>query len=116
MTESIKALQDLDLDVQESILRRFKHLLNERVSLEQVILFGSRARKDADPDSDMDLVVILSDSADEGDREKVSDCAWEAGFDHGIVLVPIVFTKSEWQGPERYSLLAQAVLSEGITV
>ena len=39
------------------------------------------------------------------------------GFEHGIVVVPIVFTKDEWEkGPERYSLLAQAVEKEGVPI
>ena len=61
----------------------------------------------------MDVVVILEDTVNDEGREFVSDCAWEAGFQYGIVLVPVVFTRREWEvGPERYSLLAQAVKSE----
>lgn len=77
----------------------------------------SRARGDADPYSDMDIVVILDDKSDEQDFEYVSDCAWEAGFEYGIVVVPVVFTRQEWENsPERYSLLAQAAELEGILI
>ena len=62
----------------------------------------------------MDVVVILDDWANEKDFDYVSDSAWEAGFEHGIVIVPVVFTRSEWENsPERYSLLVQAVDAEG---
>lgn len=98
-----------------TILEKFQALLLSRVKVHKLILFGSRARGDADPDSDMDVVVILEGTVNDEDRESVSDCAWEAGFQHGIVVVPVVFTRSEWEtGPERYSLLAQAVESEGV--
>ena len=101
--------------IEKEILDKFKALLLRQVPLHKLILFGSRARGDADPASDMDVVVILEDTASDEDREFVSDCAWEAGFKHGIVLVSVVFTRSEWEtGPERYSLLAQAVKREGI--
>ena len=101
--------------VEKIILEKFKTHLSHRLKGYKLILFGSRARGDADPSSDMDVVVILEDTANDEDRDYVSDCAWEAGFQHGIVLVPVVFTRREWEtGPERYSLLAQAVKSEGV--
>jgi len=40
---------------------------------------------------------------------------WEAGFESGVVVVPVVFSRVEWEnGPERYSLLAEAVKSDGV--
>jgi hypothetical protein len=63
----------------------------------------------------MDVLVILDDASGEQDFNYVSDCAWEAGFEYGIVIVPVVFTRNEWKkSPERYSLLAKAIESEGV--
>ncbi len=101
--------------IEKKILNKFNVLLQKRVKLHKMILFGSRARGDATPYSDMDVVVILDETANEQAMDYISDCAWEAGFEHGIVVVPIVFTKYEWENsPERYSLLSQAVEKEGI--
>ncbi|MBW2039888.1 MAG: nucleotidyltransferase domain-containing protein [Deltaproteobacteria bacterium] len=103
--------------IEKEVLGRFKALLLERIRLYKLILFGSRARGDADPYSDMDVVVILDDPLDEKARSDVSDCAWEAGFEHGIVIVPVVFSRNEWEnGPERQSLLVQAVEAEGVPI
>lgn len=102
-------------EAEKAVLGRLKGLLRQRVQLDELILFGSRARGDAEAESDMDVLVVLADGADAEAREAVSDCAWEAGFDEGIVIVPIVFTRSEWQrGPERHSLLAQSIRAEGV--
>ncbi len=39
------------------------------------------------------------------------------GLEHGMVIVPIVVGRDEWErGPERYSLLAEAIRSEGVPV
>lgn len=96
-------------------LDKFKSLLQDRVGLYKLVLFGSRARGDAGPHSDMDVLVILDDDCGENDFDYVSDCAWEAGFEYGIVIVPVVFTRSEWENsPERYSLLAKAIEAEGV--
>ncbi len=104
-------------ELEEKVANRFKFLLSQHVPLYRVIIFGSRARGDADPDSDMDLLVILDGPVSADARKHVSDCAWEAGFNHGLVVSPIVVSRQSWEnGPDRYSLLAQAVEEEGIAV
>ena len=100
--------------LEKNILDKFKLLLMKRVKLHYLVLFGSRARGDAEPDSDMDVLVIVNEISPELE-DYVSECAWEAGFKHGIVIVPVVFTRDEWEnGPERYSLLAEAIRAEGV--
>lgn len=103
--------------IEKKVLDRFKLLLLKRINLYKLILFGSRARGDAELYSDMDVVVILDNTADEQDFDYVSDCAWEAGFEDGIVIVPVIFTRDKWENsPEQYSLLAQAVKDEGVQI
>jgi predicted nucleotidyltransferase len=110
-------LEDQMNEIEKAVLDKFKALLLERVSLHRLILFGSRARREAGPFSDMDVVVILAGSSKEDDFDYVSDCAWEAGFEYGIVIVPVVFTREAWENnPERHSLLAQAIEAEGVAV
>jgi hypothetical protein len=100
--------------LEKQILKTFKSLIMKRLRVHCVVLFGSRARGDADPDSDMDVLVVVDDLTGELE-DYISECAWQAGFEHGIVLVPVVFSGDEWEnGPERYSLLAQAIGLEGI--
>ena len=100
--------------IEKTILEEFKTCLRARLPVYKVILFGSRARGDADPESDLDVVVVLEDGIDAAAREYVSDCAWESGFGYGIVVVPVVFTRTEWEsGPERQSLFVRAVETEG---
>jgi len=102
---------------EKEVVNSFKQLLSQRVSLHSIIVFGSRARGDADPDSDMDVLVILSGPNTAKARRHVSDCAWEAGFEYGLVVSPVVVSHERWEnGPEQYSLLAQAVEEEGIAV
>ena len=44
--------------IDDTVLQRMTAAIVEAADPEQVILFGSRARGDAGPDSDVDLVVI----------------------------------------------------------
>ena len=102
--------------IEKQILEAFVHLVRKKISLHSIVLFGSRARGDAEPDSDMDVLLIVDDLTEKGE-DYISECAWEAGFLKGIVVVPVVFSRTEWEnGPERYSLLAEAVKLEGVTL
>ena len=106
-------MQQLESD----ILEGFRSLLQRRVPVSRLILFGSRARGDADLESDMDVVVVLDTEWDWELRDYISRCAWEAGFERGIVVVPVVFSRYEWENsPERSSLFVQSVMAEGIPV
>ena len=102
--------------VEKKIIDAFTLLVKKKLSVDRIELFGSRARGDAEPDSDMDVLVIVDDLSPELE-DYISECAWEAGFEYGIVLVPVVFTRDEWEnGPERYSLLAEAIRAEGVSL
>lgn len=104
-------------DIEKIVLEKFRSLLSKRVHVNKITLFGSRARGDAEPESDMDVLVILAEPVTTEAREAVSDCAWEAGIDHLLVVVPVVYSRDEWdEGPEQSSLLALAVEREGIAV
>jgi DNA polymerase sigma len=104
-------------EIVQDILEKFRALLTPQVPIHRLILFGSRARGDAEPFSDIDVLVVVDSGLDDQIRDLVSDCAWQAGFAKGIVLVPVVFSRDEWErGPERHSLLAKAIEAEGITL
>jgi predicted nucleotidyltransferase len=104
-------------DPEKAILGRFKRDISQRLSLNRIILFGSRARGDADESSDMDVLVILNEPASRAAREYVSHAAWESGFEQGILVVPVTVSRAEWEeGPERSSLLAIAVNADGVLV
>lgn len=98
---------------EKRILETFKNMLEQRVHLNTFALFGSRARGDAGRYSDMDVLVVV-DELDTSTANFISDCAWESGFESGIVVVPVSYSKSEWEGIERHSLLAANIRAEGV--
>ncbi|MEW6680574.1 MAG: nucleotidyltransferase domain-containing protein, partial [bacterium] len=86
------------ISIEKKCLETFKALLLKRVSLYKICLFGGRARGETDLYSDADVLVVLDKPLlNNQDMEYVSDCAWKAGFEYGIIIVPIVFTKQEWK-------------------
>ena len=55
--------------------------------LKQILIFGSHARGDATPESDVDLLVILREPFDYSSlREKLAQTAYEVTFDKGRLV------------------------------
>lgn len=64
----------------------------------KVILFGSRARRDAKVDSDWDLLVLLNkDKIDEQDHDDYTYPFWELGWKINQMIHPIVYSMKDWQ-------------------
>jgi predicted nucleotidyltransferase len=75
----------MDAALQE-IVRR----LVEAYRPERIYLFGSHARGDAGPDSDLDLLVIVADDADP--RRRRSRLAYEVLRGTGVAADVVVWT------------------------
>jgi uncharacterized protein len=83
---------------EEPVLRRLKAQLERRYGdrLERVLLFGSRARGDARPDSDWDVAVFLrgyDGKLDEASR--LADFTFDLLVDEGVDLSVKLFAPEE---------------------
>jgi predicted nucleotidyltransferase len=106
-------IRDDDRQVVERLKRSF---ILHGVPLDQTIVFGSRVRGDVDADSDLDVLVLVQYVNPEI-RKTVSHCAWEVGFEAGLLIQTVVMTRAEAEdSPEQSSLLMLAVKAEGIVV
>ena len=98
---------------EEEILKQFKaevkKLFGER--LDRVVLFGSRSRGNADPDSDFDLLVT-AESLDEADQKRVFDIAADLSLEYGTVLAVLVVPTTDFR-EDRYFYLYENLQREG---
>lgn len=70
--------------------------------LSSLILFGSAARSDEDPGSDIDMVLVFKDGTDLQEKEdSVHDAAVEIVRRFGNQLSPIIVTESEFEKKKR---------------
>lgn len=80
----------------------------------KVILFGSRARKDAKPDSDWDILVLLNKSKiEEQDHDDFTYPFWELGWQLNQMIHPIVYSINDWE-KRKGSPFYENVEAEGI--
>ena len=96
-----------------------KHLRDRLASLVQLVdlrVFGSRARGDAEDDSDLDVFVEV-ESLDKILKERILEVVWEVGFENFMVISPLIFTRDEIESsPLRSSPIVKVIFQEGLPV
>ena len=82
--------------VDDALLARMVQAIVDEVDPEQVILFGSRARGDAKPDSDVDLVVIEAEPfGPSRDRHTEAVRLWRTLAGFRVPKDILVYSRSE---------------------
>jgi predicted nucleotidyltransferase len=83
----------------------------------EVILYGSRARGDARPYSDWDLLILVDGPASEEARRRIRHAIYEIEWDTGQVLCCIVHTRTEWDSePLSFTPFRERVSQEGVRI
>jgi len=105
-------MQEKDLRV----IEKFKLLVSQKVKVLELRVFGSRARGDASPESDLDVLIVV-DHLDHSLEKYISNCAWEAGFPEDIIIMPIAISIDTLKNsPIRESVFIKNIYREGVAV
>lgn len=97
-------------EVISDFVDKVRNAFGERVK--KVILYGSRARGDADEESDFDFIVLLEPFF-KNDSETLSYLAWEVSYKYNELLVTRAIQKSEFR-EGRFFYFYENVCKEGI--
>ncbi len=104
------------IEKDKKIVKKFKELVSKKVKVHEIRVFGSRAREDATWESDLDVFVVL-EYLDHSIEKYISDYAWEAGSEDGIVVVPFSISIDKLKNsPIRESAFIKNVYREGVTL
>jgi len=78
--------------------------------LRGVYLYGSRARGDHRPDSDVDILIVLDRVDEYGAELRLSaELASDLSLEHGLTISRLIIPERDWQARERPIVRAAAV-------
>ena len=94
------------------LLKKFIRKVNKKFKLEQVILFGSRARGDYLINSDVDLILVSKDFENLPFRKRMVEVIgdWDAYLD----LEVLCYTPEEFNRKKEEEGIVKYALKEGI--
>ena len=92
---------------------QFKQKLQKITPLDSIVVYGSRARGDSAPESDLDVYIEVPGITAEL-RRRISEVAWEVGFSNDIIISTFVVTPYDIsEGLIGANPLVKAVEKEG---
>lgn len=77
-------------------IRELETEVRQLFKTKRVSLFGSVAREEADENSDIDLLIILSEAVTHRLRNSISDMAFEVNLKHDTNISVIIFDEETW--------------------
>jgi len=80
-------------------LARCRDAVQEVSPSATVILYGSRARRAAEPESDYDLLVLINGPLSQQLEDQIGDRLYALELESGTVLSLLVYEKHTWDTP-----------------
>ena len=98
-----------------ALLRKCKQAVESVAPGSQVILYGSRARDEAYPESDYDIMVILDDHYNSVIAHQIRNKLYEIDIEDSVVISVVIDKRSDWES-ELYGILPlkKSIENEGI--
>jgi predicted nucleotidyltransferase len=99
----------------EEILQWIKKTILKVQPTAEVILYGSYARGDYHKDSDIDLLVLLDkDKITRDDTKDIHHNLYDVELETGIVICPLIYSKSGWNFRHPANPFYENVNREGV--
>ena len=81
----------------------------------KIILYGSQARGQATPESDVDMLILLNSEVTSQERSLIHDKLYDIGLDCDLVVSAMIESVPCWEQPiSKATPLYRAIRDEGI--
>ena len=103
--------------IENDILSSIKKTIKSIDPSATVILYGSVARGDNRPDSDIDLLILVDkEMLSPVDKKRLKYPLYEIEFETGQIISPLVLSRSDWESRHKITPFYENVNSEGVTL
>ena len=102
---------------QSEAFREIKTQVTKRFSVVDFLLYGSAARGEAEDESDLDLMIILSDPVSRIKRHEITDIVFDVNLQFGTNFSTLVIDHKSWEsGLVSVLPLREEIMREGIHI
>jgi len=103
------------MNTRDVIISKILELSRKKYPDAEIYLYGSRARGDAKPLSDWDILILLNLKKIPFALEtKIMDEFYEIELETGEILSPLIYPKEEWNVKYRLTPLYENIKNESI--
>ena len=98
-------------------LGQVRRRLEQCVSLQELILYGSAVQGSRDEESDLDLLVITTDPLNRAQRQQVTAVVFDVNLEYGTNISTLTVDAERWQNAHPSVLpIRQAIVEEGVPI
>ncbi len=98
MDLAMRTLKDIPLNERDrQAIERAAAILRERFPVERVVLFGSKARGDDDPESDIDLLILTSRPMSHAEQDAMTDALFGLQLELDVAISTLITPTKEWE-------------------
>ena len=97
------------------IVKRIQETVRQAEPSATIILYGSEARGEARPDSDIDVLILLDgDKRDLRKEDELSGALYELELSSGVMISPMIMPRTQWYNRPFKTPFYINVMNEGI--